>query len=321
MAQRPAPAVAVTMPSASVRPRPALFVTSAALNAHSGLDLTFASETLQHTGSFKFRGAYNTAAQTSASHLIATSSGNFGQALAFACRLHGKRCTVVMPQDSPAVKVDAVRAHGAHVELVDTRVKPRAARLAELLAEFPDAAAAHPSDGEPMLAGNETLGAEILRHDPPFDTVVAPVGGGGVVVGLIRAARRLGSRATIWAAEPTVANDVAESFRTGRRVTLPAEPATLADGVRGLGVSAANWAVIRDGCRGVIEVEESRIAQATRLLFMLANIKAEPTGALALAAVLSRPQRMSRQRVCCVVTGGNADPSTYARILLSDVID
>ncbi len=303
------------MSSVSVRPRPAIFVTSPQLDNHLGLDLTLCSETLQHTGSFKFRGAFNTAAQAAASHLIATSSGNFGQALAFACQLHSKRCTVVMPKDAATVKVEAVRAYGARVELVDTRVKPRAARLAELLEEFPDAAPAYPSDGEPMLAGNETLGFEILGHLPSFDSVVAPVGGGGVIVGLIRAARRLQCNAAIWAAEPTVANDVAQSFRTGQRTMLAAEPVTLADGVRGLGLSVANWTVIREGCRGVIEVDESRIAEATQLLFTLANLKAEPTGALALAALLTRPEHLQGQRVCCVVTGANVDPSTYSRIL------
>jgi threonine dehydratase len=303
------------MPSTPLQPRPTTFVTSPRLSAHAGVDLTIATETLQYTGSFKFRGALNTVAHSSASHLIAASSGNFGQALAFACQLLGKRCTIVMPHDAAAVKVEAVRGYGATVDLVNTRVTPRAARLAELLAEFPDAAVAQPSDGEPMLAGNESLGAEILAHEPAFDVVVAPVGGGGVIVGLIRAAARLARRADIWAVEPRVANDVAESFRQGRHVTLPAEPTTLADGVRTLGTSAANWATIREGCRGVVEVDEPQIVKATQLLFALVNLKAEPTGALSLAAVLTEPERFKGQRVCCVVTGGNVDPAVYVRIL------
>src|SRR3954452_10837593 len=152
------------MPSTPLQPRPTTFVLSPRLSTHADVDLTLATETLQYTGSFKFRGALNTVAQSSAPHLIAASSGNFGQALAFACQLLGKRCTIVMPHDAAAVKVDAVRGYGAAVDLVDTRVKPRATRLAELLAAFPDAVVAPPSDGEPMLAGNESLGAEILAH-------------------------------------------------------------------------------------------------------------------------------------------------------------
>ena len=154
------------------------------------MDVTLASESLQHTGSFKFRGAFNTAAQSSASHIIGVSSGNFGQALALACRLHGKRCTIVLPHHTAAVKAEAIRAYGADIDVVDTRVTPRLTRLAELVAKFPGSVAAYPSDGEPMLAGNESLGIEILSHDPPFDAVVVPVGGGGLVVGLIRATRR-----------------------------------------------------------------------------------------------------------------------------------
>jgi len=306
----------MTVPAvADVAPRPALFLTSDRLNSLTGLDITLASETLQYTGSFKFRGAFNTAAQTSASHLIGISSGNFGQALAFACKVHGKRCTIVMPETSSTAKVDAVRAYGARVELVDTRTTPRVVRQAELLAEFPGAVGVYPSDGEPMLSGNESLGAEILTREPVFDAVIAPIGGGGVVVGLIRASWRLQSTTEIWAAEPTAANDVAQSFRNGRLTKLAAESASIADGVRGLGLSEANWSVVRDGCRDVIEVEESRIVEATRLLFSLANLKAEPTGALALAAAMTQPQPFVGKRVCCVVTGGNVDPELYASIL------
>lgn len=300
-----------------IGPRLVTFVASERLNAHTGLDLTLASETFQHTGSFKFRAAYFNAARARGDHLIGASSGNFGQALAYACQLHSKRCTVVMHHDSQQVKIDAVRGYGAHVELVDPQVKPRAVRMAELLVEHPDATAAYPSDGEPTLAGNESLGMEVLEHKPGFDAVVAPIGGGGIIVGLHRAARRLASTTAIWAAEPLTANDVAESFRTGRLVTYPAPPNTMADGVRVLGLSEENWSVVREGCRGVLEVEEERIAEATRILFSFANLKAEPTGALSLAAVLTRPELFVGQRVCCLVTGANVDPEVYARILLA----
>src|SRR6186713_2903650 len=139
----------------TVAPLPTLFITPSRLNRHVGVDVTLACETLQHTGSFKFRAAFHNATQRKADHLIAVSSGNFGQALAFACQLHGKRCTVVMPHDASPAKVRAVRAYGADVDLVDTRAKTRFERLRELLAAFPEAEAAYPSDGEPTLAGAE----------------------------------------------------------------------------------------------------------------------------------------------------------------------
>src|SRR5258705_5034843 len=112
-----------------------------------------------------------------------------------------------MPHDAVAVKVEAVRAYEAEVEFVDTKVKPRAARVAELLVAHPEAVQAFPSDGELMLSGNETLGAEIFAHEPAFDTVVAPIGSGGVVVGLIRASRHVIRPVTLLAAEPLLAND------------------------------------------------------------------------------------------------------------------
>jgi threonine dehydratase len=222
-----------------------------------------------------------------------------------------------MPHDAAPIKVAAVRDFGADVELVDTRITPRLVRLAEVLARHPGAEAAYPSDGERTLAGNESLGKEILAHRPSFDAVIAPIGGGGVIVGLIRAARRTGSSTSIWAAEPRMANDVAESFRTGRLVRMSREPTTLADGVRALGLSEENWNVVRDGCRGVFEVDEDRIKTAMRLLFVHANMKAEPSAALALAALLERPDALRGSRVCCLVTGANVDPAAYADVLLA----
>ena len=109
---------------------------------------------------------------------------------------------------------------------------------------------------------------------------------------------------------------MAESFRTGQLTRLPNEPATLADGVRALGLSEANWNEVREGCHGVIEVDEARIVEARRLLFTHANLKAEPTASLALAALLAQSESLRTLRVCCVVTGANVAPAVYARALL-----
>lgn len=297
------------------RPRPTTFVRAPRLAARVGVDITIASETLQHTGSFKFRGAYNTAAHTDSPHLIAASSGNFGQALAFACASFGKRCTIVMPDDSAAVKIAGVRFYGADVDLIDVRRISRADRVRQLLRDNPGAEQAHPSDGEWMLAGNETLGAEIVAHPAVFDVVVAPIGGGGVGVGCVRAVERSGSGMRVIGVEPRTANDVVRSFEHGRRFVWETEPRTIADGVRTLCVSEANWAVLRRGLDAMLEVEDETIAEATRCLFTLANLKAEPTGALALAALLEHRDRFAGLRVCCVATGGNVDPGRFAAIL------
>jgi threonine dehydratase len=297
------------------KPLPTTFVSSRRLAAQLGVDLTIATETFQHTGSFKFRGAFNTAAHTDAQHIIAASSGNFGQALACACQLFRKRCTIVMPLDSTAVKVAAVRSYGATVEFIDVRRTPRAVRVRELLDESPGSVQAFPSDGELMLAGNESLGAEIVADPRNFDVVVVPIGGGGVGVGCIRAVERSGSKMKVVGVEPHAANDVVRSFRSGERFVWDSEPVTIADGVRTLGISVANWEVLKRGLATMMEVADETIIEATRMAFLLANLKVEPTGALALATLLEHGKSFTGLRVCCVATGGNVSAEQYARIL------
>src|SRR5262249_20883148 len=145
-----------------------------------GIEIILATETFQLTGSFKFRGAWHMASNTPHDHLIATSSGNFGQALAFACRLIGKRCTVVMPLTSAAVKVDAVREFGGEVDLIDVNKVSRSARVAELLRQYPRAYVASGFDDDLMIKGNSTLGKELAKLRSEVDAIVAPVGGGGL---------------------------------------------------------------------------------------------------------------------------------------------
>lgn len=297
------------------QPIPTTFIRSSRLAARLGVDVTIASETFQHTGSFKFRGAYNTVAHTHAPHLVAASSGNFGQALACACQMFDKRCTIVMPHDSAEVKVAAVKSYGAMVDFVDVRTTPRAVRVRQLLEELSDSAQVFPSDGELMLAGNESLGAEIITNPTNFDVVVAPIGGGGVGVGCIRAVERSGSKMKVVGVEPHAANDVVRSFQSGGRFVWDSEPGTIADGVRTVCVSEANWDVLKRGLSAMLEVADETIAEATRMLFNFANLKVEPTGALALSALMEHADRFAGMRVCCIATGGNVDPERYASIL------
>src|SRR5450631_4471510 len=138
--------------------RSTTFIESAKLQDHLGLDLTIASETFQHTGSFKFRAAYNLALNVEQDEILTASSGNFGQALAYACRLLGKRCTVVMPANSAMVKIEAVQEYGGEVERVETASVSRAQRVAELAAQYPDAYVASAYDDDLVIAGNASLG-------------------------------------------------------------------------------------------------------------------------------------------------------------------
>jgi threonine dehydratase len=305
----------VTPPASPTPPRPTTIVVSPRLSRKLGVDLILASETLQYTGSFKFRAAYNVASNVQQAHIITASSGNFGQAIAYACALFGKRCTVVMPSGAPRTKVDAVREYGAEVDLVDVKKKGRLERLGELAKEFPDAYVASPYDDALVIEGNATLATELFALDLDLDFIIAPIGGGGLTSGLVKAVERSGKKIDVLAAEPLLSNDAAESFRAGHIVEHADESSTIADGARVLRIGDRNWEILSNGLTAVIEVTEDQIREGVRLLFALANLKAEPTGALAIGALLAQPERFRGKRVCCVISGGNADPALYAQLV------
>ena len=294
--------------------RPTTFIESAKLCEHLGLDVTIASETFQHTGSFKFRAAYNVAINVSNDELIGVSSGNFGQALAYAAKLLGKKCTVIMPHNSAQVKVDAVRSYGAVADLIDVNVVSRSDRLAQLAAERPDAYLASAFDDQLVIDGNATLGDEIAAHS--FDVVVLPIGGGGLISGMIQSFARNGCNTEIIGAEPLLANDAARSLRAGRLIANESEPQTIADGTRTLSLGKLNWPIIKDGLKEIIEVPDDTIADALRMYFGLANLKSEPTGALSLGAIFMNREAFVGRKICLVVSGGNVDPAIYAEILI-----
>ncbi|HEV2380526.1 MAG TPA: pyridoxal-phosphate dependent enzyme [Terriglobia bacterium] len=314
--------------------RPTTLIQAPRLAARLGVSLVLASETFQHTGSFKFRAAYHLASHVPNPLVIAASSGNFGQALAHACSLTGKASIIVMPGTSAKVKVDSVREYGGKVEFVDVRSKSRAGRVAELAAEHPEAYIASAYDDPFVIEGNSSLGEELACLD--VDCVVAPVGGGGLTSGIVTGLRRAlsaGARpigdlqhdvrlkyrgVEVIGAEPLLANDAARSLREGRIVANESEPQTVADGARTLSLGRRNWAILKDGLAGIVEVPEDDIARAVRLLFELANLKAEPTGALSVGALLTEPARFAGRSVCCVISGGNVDPAVYRDLLGSE---
>jgi threonine dehydratase len=290
---------------------------SQSLSDRLGIQVILASETEQFTGSFKFRAALNVASKVPHKHIITASSGNYGQALAAACRIFGKPCTVVMPETSARVKVEAVREFGAAVEFVNTRVKSRQARVAELAAANPDAYVSSAYDDPLVIEGNASLGRELAAFSDRFDCVLAPIGGGGLTSGIITGMRESGCEKPVFAAEPLIANDAARSLREGRIVANETEPATVADGVRTLSVGKHNWEVLREGLASVVEVSEDRIIEAVRLLFDLAKLKVEPTGALPIAALLESPEQFLGQRIFCVISGGNVDPERFREMVTS----
>ncbi len=297
--------------------RPTLLLPSPALSAQLGCDLSIASETFQHTGSFKFRAAYNLLSSIPQQHVITASSGNFGQAVAYACKLLGKTCTVVMPATSAQVKVAAVQSYGGEIDLIDVRKISRGDRVQQLLAEQPGAFYAQAYDDYRVVAGNSTLSQEILSA-ADFDMLVVPVGGGGLCSGQIIARDYLHAHTEIIGAEPLPGNDAARSVRSGQLISNEQEPDTVADGARTLSLGTLNWEIIQRGIADIIEVPDVLTLEALRRYFLYANLKVEPTGALALGALLAQPKRFYGKRVCCIVSGGNVDPALYAQTLLGE---
>jgi threonine dehydratase len=293
--------------------RPTTFIESSKLRDHLGMDVTIASETFQHTGSFKFRAAYNVAINVPNDELIGVSSGNFGQALAYAAKLTGKKCTVIMPHTSAQVKIDAVRSYGAEADLINVNEVSRTERVAQLAAERPNAYLASAFDDKFVIDGNSSLGDELA--DKNFDAVIVPIGGGGLSSGIIQSFRRKGVKTEVYAAEPLMANDAARSIREDHIVANEHEPQTIADGARTLSVGDLNWAILKDGIAAILEVPEENIADALRAYFSLANLKCEPTGALPLGALMLNKDLFEGKKTCLVVSGGNVDAAVYAKLL------
>ena len=297
--------------------RPTTILRSERLNAHLGAEIILASETFQHTGSFKFRAAYSVASRVPNKMLIAASSGNFGQALAYACSLLKKSCLIVMPTTSAKVKIDAVREYGAEVELVDVGAKSRAERVAELSKQHPRAYVASAYDDPHVILGNSSLGKELSELKPVPELVVVPIGGGGLSSGVITGIERARKKIQVIGAEPLLGNDAARSLKAGEIVRNEREPPTIADGARTISLGKRNWKILKRGMKGIVEVNEEQIREAVRLLFGLANLKVEPTGALSVAAVMTNPDLFRDRLVCCVISGGNVDPTVYAQLIQS----
>ena len=194
--------------------------------------LTLISELGQETGSFKFRAAWSVVSNIDAEHFLAASSGNFGQALARAAQLKGKKATIVMPTTSAKVKIEAVASYGADVVLVDTNIESRASRVQRIHDEHPQYYRASAYDCAHVIEGNSSLGIEIAESDIQLERLIVPIGGGGLSSGIIKGLCVSGNRLPVWGAEPLMANDASRSMQKGMLCKNEKEPQTIADGAR-----------------------------------------------------------------------------------------
>jgi len=274
-------------------------------------------ESLQPVGAFKIRGAYNAIAAlpdtVRVRGVITHSSGNHGRAVAYAAARFGIPAMVVIPKAAPAVKVDAVRRLGAEVVLVEGGERREAA---EKLAEERGLTLIPPYDHPDVIAGQGTVGLEILADLSTLDVVLVPVGGGGLASGVGVAVKTLRPQTAVYGVEPDLAPDARDSLAAGRLVPYTEEQryATIADGMR-TPLSELTLAHLRANLDGILTVTEEEIRAAVGLLARDANLVAEPSGATTVAAYRFHADQLPTGQTAAVVSGGNLDPSLLAELV------
>lgn len=278
-------------------------------------------ESLQPIGSFKLRGAYNKIASLTDEQrrpgVISYSSGNHAQGVAYAARAIGAKSIIVMPRNAPKIKVDSTAALGAEIVTVGPASAERMQRAEELAAEH-GYAIVPPYNDPFIIAGQGTVGLEILEDLPDVELVLVPVGGGGLISGVASAIKLSGSRAKIVGVEPELANDAQQSFRKAEIVKLPAErvSSTLADGLRTQSLGPLNFEHIRAFVDDIITVTEDEIRSAMRIAITQARMVAEPSGAVTFAAWLYHAKQLPDSgKTVAVVSGGNLEPQLLAEVL------
>lgn len=294
---------------------------NAALNERLGGRVLFKAETLQRTGSFKIRGAYNKIASLSPEErsrgVVAFSSGNHAQGVAEAARLFGIRAVIAMPADAPRVKLDSVRAMGAEIVPFDrfrddrmTVVKPW---LEAGMVLVP------PYDDPLIVAGQGTAGLEILDQAQAAgaepDAVVVPCGGGGLTAGVAIAVRDALPGTAVWGVEPEGFDDTRRSLAEGRRVANPPGRNSICDALLTPEPGAVTFEVNRRKIAGVVAVSDDEATAALREAMQSLKLVVEPGGAVGLAALLSGKVPVAGRTVVVVLSGGNVDPAAYARIV------
>ena len=282
-------------------------------------DVYVKPESLQRTGSFKFRGAYNALVSTPFAAIergvVADSSGNHAQGVAAAAALVGVPATIVMPENAAPVKVARTAAWGAEIVRCANSSDERQ-RVAAEIRDTHGLEYVPPFDDGRIIAGQGTVGLEIAKALPDVRTVVVCIGGGGLVSGVATAVRALCPNARIVGVEPELAADAQQSLREGRIVTWPAADVTrtICDGVRTQALGELTFAIISALVDEIVTVPEAAVLEAMRWLAFEAKLLVEPTGALALAA-LQTGAVTSEGPTVLVVSGGNVDPSLAATVL------
>jgi threo-3-hydroxy-L-aspartate ammonia-lyase len=288
---------------------------SRTLDARSGSEIAVKAECFQRGGAFKFRGAFNKLTSLGRQELeagvVAYSSGNHGAAVALAARELGSRAVIVMPHDAPAVKRAAVEGYGAEVVEYDKRSEDREAIGAALAGER-GLTLVRPYDDPLIMAGQGTVGLEVLERVDGVDALVVPVGGGGLIAGCATAAKGLAPAVRVVGVEPEAGDDTRQSLAAGERVRVPL-PDTIADGLQAPVPGELTFEVNRRLVDEVVTVSDAEIVDAMRFLFERMKVVAEPSGAVGVAALLAG--RVPARRIAVVLSGGNVGADRFAALL------
>ncbi|MBV7517347.1 threo-3-hydroxy-L-aspartate ammonia-lyase [Ensifer sp. ENS12] len=292
-------------------------LTSRTADAATGARLFFKAENFQRAGAFKFRGAYNAIAALQEGGqkrgVVAFSSGNHAQAIAYAARLQGVAATIVMPKDAPEMKVAATRGYGADVVFYDRYTEDRSAISAKLAAER-DAVLIPPFDHPDVIAGQGTAVLELIEEVGELDLIATPLGGGGLLAGTALSAKERSPGAVVVGVEPEAGNDGQQSLRKGEIVHIPV-PKSIADGALTNHIGEHNFPILKRDVREIVTVSDAQLVETMRFFAERMKMIVEPTGCLAAAAVLQGVLPCAGQRVGIVISGGNVDLATFCALL------
>src|SRR6202453_2742058 len=278
------------------------------------------AESLQPIGAFKIRGAANKILQLTpeeiARGVITYSSGNHAQGVAYAARAVGAKAVIVMPSNAPLVKVRATQALGAEIVTVGPTTGERKARAEELAAEF-GYVIIPPYDDRDIIAGQGSCGLEIVADRPAVDSVLAPVGGGGLLSGVAAAVKLSRPEVRVIGVEPESVSDAAQSLKAGRIIAFTGDQSqTAADGLRSQSVGVLNFAHMQAFVDDIVTVTEAEIREAMRQIIVATRLVPEPSGAVAVAAALFHREQLPRAReTVAIITGGNVEAALLRSVL------
>jgi threonine dehydratase len=283
-------------------------LTSNTFDEMLGASLFFKCENLQKGGAFKFRGATHavmTLSEADAARGVCThSSGNHAQALALAASMRGIKAHIVMPDNAPRIKVEAVQGYGGEITFCMPTLQDREATLKKVM-DRTGAVEIHPYNDYRIIAGQATACAELVEAVEDLDIIIAPVGGGGLLSGTILAARYFAPDAKVIAAEPLQANDAWQSF-TQRKFVPSDNPVTIADGLR-TSLGSLTFPIILDGAEDILTAKEETIVMTMKLIWERMKIVVEPSGVLPLAVLFENQERFLGKRIGLILSGGNTD--------------